>query len=100
MGVSFTVAVPCLGVAIVSNLHVHLVQAGWQHGEKTGDARRRPLHGDTFLPAYEHGAVVVLSTEVWTLDGENAMSYTKEDQIFTMNMFSMKALLSLKRQDN
>lgn len=80
MKMSFTAAVPCLGVAIVSNLHIHLVQARRQHREKTGDARRRPLYSYTLLPADEHDTVIVLASQVRTLDGENSMSYTKGDK--------------------
>lgn len=75
---SFTVTVPCQWVAIVSNLNIHLVHARRQHGETTGDVRRRPLHGHTLLPAYQHDAVIVLASQVGALDGENFTPYTKE----------------------
>lgn len=73
-------AAPCLGVAIVSNLYIHLVQARRQHREETGDVCRCPMRGDTLLPANEHDTVIVLASQVRTLDGENSMSYTKGDK--------------------
>lgn len=59
---SFKVTVPCLGVAIVSNLHIYLVQTGRQHRETTGDVCCRPLNNHTLLPAYKHHAVIVLAS--------------------------------------
>lgn len=56
---SFKVTVPCLGVAIVSNLYIYLVQTRWQHRETTGDVCCRPLNNHTLLPSYEHHAVIV-----------------------------------------
>lgn len=80
--------VPCLGVAIVSNLYIHLVRAGRQHGETTGDTRRRPLHSHALLPAYQHDAVIVLASQVGALDGENFTSYTKEIKEKCQQIFS------------
>lgn len=85
--VSFTGAVPCLGVSFVSNLYFHLVQARRQHGEKTGDVCRRPLHSDTHLPVHEHHAVIGLFSQVGTLDGENSMTYTKGNKKITKFFF-------------
>lgn len=89
---SFTAAVPCPGVAIVSNLYMHLVQARRQHGEQTGDVRRCPLHGDTLLPAHEHHAIIGLSSQVGTLNGENSMSYTKGDKKTSFCQLSAKII--------
>lgn len=89
---SCTVTVPCLGVAIISNLYVHLVQAGRQHREKAGDVCRRPVHGDALLSAYEHGAVVVLASKVWTLDAKNAVSYRRRPK--RQYIFSTKEIFS------
>lgn len=72
-------AVPCLGVAIVSNLYINFVQPGRQHRETTGDVCGRPLHNDTLLSAYKHHAVIVSSSQIGTLDGEYLMSYTRRD---------------------
>ena len=79
--VSVSVSLPRFGETFVSNLHVHLVQAGRQHRKETGDHCGRPLHRETLHHVYEHNAVIVLSSEVWTLDGENSVSCTKEDLI-------------------
>lgn len=65
---------PCLGVAIVSNPNIHLVQIRRQHGEQTGDVGRRPLHHHTLLPAHKHCAAIGLFSQVGPLNGENPMS--------------------------
>lgn len=71
---SFRVDVPCLGVAIVSNLNIHLVQTRRQHGEQTGDIGRHPLHHHALLLTHEHCALIGLSSQVGTLNGENTVS--------------------------
>lgn len=73
-------AVPGPRVAAVPNLHVHLVEAGRQHGEEAGDVRRRPLHRHALLSSHEHATAVALAPEVRTQDGENPTSCTREDK--------------------
>lgn len=75
--VRLTIPVPCSGVAVVSHLHVHLVQARRKHREETGDVRVRPLrYGTPPPPANHHGAVVAVVAKVRTQDGENSVTYS------------------------
>lgn len=77
INISVSVALPYLGVAIVSDLYVHLVPTRRQRGETTGDVCWRPARGDALLSAHVHGAAITSASQVRTLDGENAVSYKK-----------------------